>query len=182
MVKVGKTKPSGSTVPSSGIGSANNTPPDTIPQAGQVPGHSADCACRKEHWAVLQEHEPRSNDASDSHDFAPESTARTSDARTLSSARQVLARPARCDAIHSAGVLFGVPLGDVALVHDESGEPSVSGSGSQDGTAEWDVFDGCDVVPAEEQARVEAAPGSCEEVEGSHIYTSSDRVTAGRTP
>lgn len=109
-------------------------------QRGQddVPPSGADAG------AVFEENESRSKSVNGAQDFDPEAAALAVDALTASSRRYILAREARCEAIHAAGPSSIVEGSHVAFVDVQAGKPAGGGMDAQPVAAGRVVFDGKD--------------------------------------
>jgi hypothetical protein len=134
---------------SAGIGSGNNSISRVIPQGGKVSEDSIGSE-RKEVWPVFQEDVGGSNCANATPDFRPQAAALSIKASAGAESANILAREARADAIHSAGVGAWIEGSHVAFMDDESWEPAIGGSLTQNRSAIGHPFDGCDVLMSDE--------------------------------
>jgi hypothetical protein len=165
-VGVGQTPPPMSLVRGSDIGSAQHTPPRIIPERGQVPENHVESAI-SDSWAVLQHDESWQNDTGHPDNFFPQTgSGSVADACAAASRGYILAREARMQAIHSAGVPGWIEHPHVSFVHVQTGEPCLGGSLAQDGAAVGIPLDGADGLMAEDEVGEESAAGAGEEVEG----------------
>ena len=92
-----------------------------------------------------------------------------------------LAREARCEAIHSAGVTGWIEQPNVFFMHAQVGEPSVGGSLTQDPAAVGIKFNCSDWLVAKDEVGEQSAASTGEEVEGSH-FTPRPPPPAAHTP
>jgi hypothetical protein len=141
----------------SNIGSAEHTPRRIIPQRGQVAENDIE-ASTNDCWAVLQEHEAGSNDTGHADNFAPQAgSGAVADARAFASAGYILAREARCEAIHSASPRGWIEQPHVSFVHRQVGK-----SLAQDGAAIGVPLDGADGAVSKNEICEKTATGSGE--------------------
>lgn len=126
----------------SSIGSSQTDPSRIEPQLGKVSEDDVESRSEiNDCCDVLKEQDAGSNCASDADDLGPETASRTFlNASAISGVANVLAREARCDEIHSAGVRGWIEQPDISLVHVQTGEPSLCGSLSEDSAAVLVVF------------------------------------------
>ncbi len=165
---VGHAPPTVPPMGSAGVGSGHNSPARIHPHGGNV-GEDSIEAERNDVWAILQEEVLGSKDPSDANDLGPQAAALVSEAEAGADAANALARPARAQEIHSAGVGRGIPFAHVAFVDGESGEPSFGGALSEDGAAEGIDLDRRDRFVTEDEAGKEATSDACADVDGSHL-------------
>ncbi len=155
---------------SSDIGTSQHAPPSIVAQRGKVSEDAVESSTN-DCWAVLQEREPWLYDSEAAPHLRPQARAFAGQAGTLPSDADVLAREARCEAIHAARPRGWIEQPNVSLVHVQAGEPAIGGALAQDGAAIGVPLDGADGLVSEDEVRQEATTCSSEEMDGSHGIT-----------
>jgi hypothetical protein len=146
----------------SSIGSSYTAPPSIEPHVGKIgedgiESETNDCC------DVFKEQVARSNDASNADDFGPEAAARTlRNACAIAGVANVLAREARCDAIHASRVFGWIEQPNVSLMHVQVGEPSLCSTFSEDLAAVSVPLNSGNWRVSEDEIGKESASSSCE--------------------
>jgi hypothetical protein len=164
----------------SSIGSSQTDPSRIEPQLGKISEDDVESRSeRNDCCDVLKEQDSGSNNASDADDFGPEAASRTFlNASAISGVANVLAREARCEEIHSAGVRGWIEQPDISLVHVQAGEPSLGGSLAQDSAGVSVPLNSGNWLVPEDEVGEQSAPCSGEQVEGSHVISPTAKLPA----
>lgn len=138
------------------FGSGQARPPCIIPARGQVPENGSE-PTRNNSGDVFQEEEFGSYSIGDAQDLPIKSGAFPVDPIASTGNANILARESRMQAIHAAGVFGWVEQPDITFVHPHAGEPSIGGTGSQDGAGVGVPLDGKDGGMSEDEIGVRSA-------------------------
>jgi hypothetical protein len=146
----------------SSIGSSYTAPARIEPQLGKIGEHGVESE-RNDCCDVFKEQVSRSNDASNADDLGPQAAARTfRNACAISGRANILAREARCDAIHASRVFGWIEQPNISFVHVQVGEPSLCGALAQDLAAVSVPFDSGNWRVSEDEIGKQSAACACE--------------------
>ncbi len=159
-----KAPPPFSDVRGANVVSSQHDPSSIVPQRGKIT-QDAVKSSTNDCWAVFQEDVIGSQDIDATPNLRPQTAAFSGQACPGASDADVLAREARCDAIHSATPRGWIEQPHVPLVHVQAGEPPLVAPLSEHGAAIGVGLDGTDGFMSKNEICKESATGSGKEVE-----------------